>query len=161
MGLDMYLSKKTYVKQWNHQEDEKKHKVTVKLGGKVRKDIKPERVSYIIEEVGYWRKANHIHKWFVENIQGGEDNCQESYLEIEQLKELRDICKAVVEKRDVVFSSENLPTSSGFFFGSTEYDEYYYSDCEDTIKIIDGLIKEEENKPDGCYSSGYYYRASW
>lgn len=20
-------------------------------------------------EVGYWRKANHIHKWFVDNVQ--------------------------------------------------------------------------------------------
>ena len=64
MGLDMYLSKRAYVKQWNFQKDEEKHKVTVKFGGKSRRDIKPRRVSYVMEEFGYWRKANRIHNWF-------------------------------------------------------------------------------------------------
>lgn len=161
MGLDMYLSKKTYVKNWNFTEDEKRHKITVKLGGKLRRDIKPERISYVVEEVAYWRKANHIHNWFVQNVQNGVDECQESYLEIEQLKELRDVCKAVVEKKDEEYSKEHLPTSSGFFFGGTEYDEYYYEDCRETAEMIDELVKEEEKKPDGCYGADYYYRASW
>ena len=26
-------------------------------------------------EIGYWRKSNQIHKWFVDNIQEGVDNC--------------------------------------------------------------------------------------
>lgn len=30
----------------------------------------------IAEDVGYWRKANAIHAWFVKNVQGGVDNCQ-------------------------------------------------------------------------------------
>lgn len=160
MGLDMYLSKRTYVKQWNHQKDEEKHKVAVKLGGKARRDIRPNKISHIVEEVGYWRKANHIHNWFVDNCQDGIDECQEASVDIEQLKELRDICSEVVKKKDAEFSSENLPTGSGFFFGNTEYNEYYYEDCKDTIKIIDEIIKSEEVKPEGCYSS-YYYQSSW
>ena len=28
-------------------------------------------------EAGYWRKANHIHKWIVDNLQDGKDDCQE------------------------------------------------------------------------------------
>ena len=159
MGLDMYLSKKTYVKQWSHNE--KNNKVSVKFDGKVRKDIKPERISHIVEEVGYWRKANHIHNWFVEKVQEGRDECQESYVSIEQLEELRDLCKVVVEKKDEEFSKENLPTESGFFFGSTEYDEYYYSGCEDTIKFIDEIIKDEGNNPEGAYGGDFYYQASW
>ena len=159
MGLDMYLSKKTYVKQWSHNE--KNNTVTVKFDGKVRKDIKPKRISHIVEEVGYWRKANHIHNWFVEKVQEGRDECQESYVSLEQLEELRDLCKVVVEKKDEEFNKENLPTTSGFFFGGTEYDEYYYSDCEDTIKIIDTILKEKDNKPEGAWSGDFYYRASW
>ena len=27
------------------------------------------------EEVGYWRKANAIHGWFVRNVQNGKDDC--------------------------------------------------------------------------------------
>lgn len=158
MGLDMYLSKKSYVQNWEHNQ--KKHEIKVKFDGKLRADIKPERITYITEQVGYWRKANHIHHFFVQNVQGGNDECQESYVDIDQLKELRDLCKEVVEKKDEEFNKENLPTSSGFFFGGTEYDEYYYETCQDTINIIDELIKEEENKPDGV-SYDYYYQASW
>ena len=159
MGLDMYLSKKTYVKQWSHNE--KNNAVTVKFDGKVRKDIKPKRISHIVEEVGYWRKANHIHNWFVTEVQEGRDECQESWVSIDQLKELRDLCKVVVEKKDEEFSKEHLPAKSGFFFGGTEYDEYYYSDCEDTIKFIDGIIEDEGKNPEGAYGGDFYYQASW
>ena len=61
------------------------------------------------------------------------------------------------------FNNDNLPTASGFFFGGTEYDEYFYGDCEDTIKILNGIIKEEEivSNTEGLYSGEYYYQASW
>ena len=164
MGLDMYLSKRTYVKNWNFQKDEEKHKVTVKFNGKSRKDIKPKRISHIVEEVGYWRKANHIHSWFVEHVQKGIDECQESYVSLERLTELRDLCKEVVERKgDDDFVSKNLPTGSGFFFGGTEYDEYYYEDCKETIKMLDTILKEEEIVSDtkGIHNSEYFYQASW
>jgi len=164
MGLDMYLSKRTYVKNWNFQKDEEKHKVTVKLNGKSRKDVKSKRISHIVEEVGYWRKANHIHSWFVENVQKGIDKCQESFVSLERLTELRDLCKEVVERKgDDDFISENLPTGSGFFFGGTDYDEYYYEDCKETIKILDNIIKDEEvvSNIEGVYGGDYYYQASW
>ena len=163
MGLDMYLSKRTYVKNWNFQNDEEKHKVTVKFNGKSRKDIKPKRISHIVEEVGYWRKANHIHSWFVENIQKGIDECQESYVSLERFTELRDLCKEVIRYKNSEFNNDNLRTSSGFFFGVTEYNEYYYEDCKDTIKILNGILKEEEIVRDtkGIYSGEYYYQASW
>jgi len=35
------------------------------------------------EEVGYWRKANHIHKWFVDNVQNGVDECLTYQVSIE------------------------------------------------------------------------------
>ena len=53
MGLDMYLHRKTYVKNWNHSEESEKHEVIVYKGGSVRKDIDPKKVSEITEEVGY------------------------------------------------------------------------------------------------------------
>ena len=51
----------------------------------------------------------------------------------------------------------------GSSFGGTEYDEYYYEDCKETIKILNGILKEEEIVRDtkGIYSSEYYYQASW
>jgi hypothetical protein len=98
MGLDMYLSKKTYVQNWDHHTPEERHEVIVKRGGKLVESIKPERVSYIEEQVGYWRKANHIHNWFVQNVQNGEDNCKPYYVDIADLMNLLDMCKQVKKK---------------------------------------------------------------
>jgi hypothetical protein len=158
MGLDMYVTRKSYVKNWEHRET--KHKINITLDGVERTDINPNRVSYIEEEAGYWRKANHIHKWFVDNVQDGEDNCQESYVSIEQFEELKSICEQVILKKDIEFNNEVLPTTSGFFFGGTEYDEYYYEQCQETIDIINEILEIEKKTPDGC-SSSYYYQSSW
>ena len=54
MGLDMYLTKRTYVKNWKHKDD--KHSVSVKLNGKKRKDIQEDRISEIIEDVMLQRR---------------------------------------------------------------------------------------------------------
>ncbi len=89
MGLDMYLTKKTYVKNWDHHKPEYRHEITIKQGGKIRDDIKPERICYIEEEVAQWRKANSIHKWFVDNVQNGKDDCRDYYVSHEQIAEPR------------------------------------------------------------------------
>jgi hypothetical protein len=166
MGLDHYLYKKTYVKNWAHMSTEELHNITVKLGGKKRKDIKPERITTIVETVAQWRKFNSLHKWFLDNCQDGEDNCKEHYVQNKKLVELLELLKQVIQLKpseDEELSNENIeklnelfPTHSGFFFGGTEYDEYYFSDVENTINILEELFKED---PDG--ENDYYYDSSW
>jgi len=156
MGLDMYLNKKVYVGA-NYEHN----KVTGEIN--LLKDGKPipvnmKRITYIEEQVGYWRKANHIHKWFVDNVQDGVDNCGDYYVSEEQLQQLLAACKEVVNTPELAEST--LPTRIGFFFGGVEYDEYYMQDCKDTIKIIEGLLKEKE--PGKDYINGeIYYHSSW
>ena len=77
MGLDMYLYKKSYVQNWEHTPTENKHTISIKKGGKVRKDIKPERICYITEQIAYWRKFNALHGWFVNECASGVDECQD------------------------------------------------------------------------------------
>ncbi len=156
MGLDMYLVKKTYVKNWDHNPKKERHEVIVLKGDKVHPSIKPERISSIEEEVAYWRKANAIHKWFVENVQNNEDDCKEYYVETEQLKELVNECNKVLKNNKV--AEEVLPTASGFFFGNTDYNEYYLGNLQETVDQLSIVIKEqEENK----HSSSFYYSSSW
>ena len=150
MGLDMYLSKKTYVKYWEHNGDNN-YEVTVTKAGKPT-NIDPKKVSYIVEEVGYWRKANQIHNWFVENVQNGVDECQESYTSREKLQSLLDICRIV--KIDNSKAEGLLPTQSGFFFGGTEYDEWYFKDIDNTIEILEEALSDEN-------ADDFAYRASW
>ncbi len=151
MGLDMYLSKKTYVKQWDHQSPEEQYEVVVTKGGKPVDSIKPNRVSYVVEEAGYWRKANQIHRWFVENVQHGEDNCGEYYVGSEKLAELLELCQKV--KADNSLAEELLPSASGFFFGGTDYDEWYFNDIENTIAVLEEALEDDR--------ADYYYSSSW
>jgi hypothetical protein len=151
MGLDMYLSKKTYVKYWEHNGDDN-YEVTVTKGGKPVDGIQPKRVKYIEEEIGYWRKANQIHRWFVDNIQGGKDDCGEYYVDSEKLKELLDICRSV--SIDHSLAEKLLPTGSGFFFGGTSYDEWYFADINNTIEILEEALNENSG-------DGFYYSSSW
>ena len=140
MGVDMYLDRRVWV-QGN------KDIQVLDLGSNVRLD----KIKVIVEEAGYWCKANQIHNWFVQNCGGGEDNCQECYVSREQLAELRTLCKKVLRKKSL--AEELLPASGGFFFGSTEYDKYYYEDLKETVKIIDEAL--------ACEGGDFYYQASW
>ena len=122
----------------------------------------------------YWRKANAIHHWFVENVQYGSDDCGTYDVSVEQLIELRDTCKKVVaasklaegdvfagktfnEDGELVTMYERgltiedssvaeklLPTCDGFFFGSTYYDEYYFDDLVKTVRGIDAILDNIE-----------------
>ena len=86
----------------------------------------------------YWRKSNQIHQWFVENVQGGVDNCEEYGVSLEDLQKLsKTIEPALVS---TAAASELLPTSEGFFFGSQEYDKYYFEDLQTTKTQIDKII---------------------
>lgn len=82
-------------------------------------------------EVGYWRKANAIHKWFVDNIQDGNDDCKDYKIDIEYIIKLKEVCEQV--KNNTAHAHKLLPTQGGFFFGSTEYGECYFEDIDLTI----------------------------
>ena len=140
MGLDMYLSKKTYVKYWEHNGDNN-YEVKVTKGGNPTK-IDPKKVSYVVEEVGYWRKANQIHQWFVDNVQCGVDDCRDAYVERDKLEQLLNLCKIVSIDKDK--AEQLLPTASGFFFGGTGYDEWYYEQINETIEILEEAHSDEE-----------------
>jgi len=189
----MYLHRKVYVgNKWRKPEQKLKVKYPDTEEGvsfPVGKDINEDKISEIVEEAAYWRKANQIHNWFVQNVQGGEDDCKEYYVDHEQLEELVNTCKKVLESSELVkgkvkngatmtkdgwediledgelivdssVAQELLPTGSGFFFGSTEYDQYYVDDLKETIKQLEPLVEKDE---EGHYvnKGEFYYQSSW
>ena len=140
----------------------------------------------IREEIGYWRKANEIHNWFVENVQNGVDDC-EYHEEVtkEALEELLTTCQKVLDSCELVegkvnngYKYENgrtipiiedgkyvkdpsvamklLPTTSGFFFGGTDYDEYYVEDIKNTIEICKKALETTDFE-----TQMIFYVSSW
>ena len=102
--------------------------------------------------VAYWRKSNQIHNWFVINVQRGEDDCGEYYVSHNKLKELVNTCTLAITNKD----PNLLPPREGFFFGSTDVDEYYWADIMDTITQLQPIL----DRPD-FENLSFFYQSSW
>ena len=169
MGLDMYLEirKNEYCSEYHQDKGSD-------LALEYPKDITefiPNQTDLRISrqtnyEVGYWRKANHIHNWFMQNCAERDewdnpiDNCRPVEITVDKLEKLLDACKKVLA--DHSLAETLLPTQSGFFFGSTAYDEYYFGEIERTIEIIEPVLKFAKHKLEiEDYDWEVYYQASW
>lgn len=108
----------------------------------------------IAKQIAYWRKVNAVHKWFVDNVQDGKDDCGYYEVSKKDVENLLQVCREVDENNDL--ACELLPTQSGFFFGSTDYDEWYFADIKDTINQLEKILKETNfDKEMLCYSSSW------
>ncbi len=159
MGLDMYL----YIKKSKY-EDFKECEYPEELKG-LEKDIEERNfksmTSSVECQVAYWRKANAIHNWFVNNCANGNDDCEKMYVSKDKLEELLKDCEIVISNPNQ--AKEILPTTKGFFFGSQEYDEWYFEDLQYTVKVIKkvlSVIKKLDKAPNNILYQ-VIYRASW
>lgn len=160
MGLDMYLEAKKYVGRDNWSKGEPtpnpEYTALVELAPKGLADNLQFGGASVALTVGYWRKANAIHGWFVNELAGGVDECQEIYVPREKLVELRELCASVVKQP--AMAGEILPPQEGFFFGSSEIDEWYLNDMQLTIDIIDKVLNAIAEDD---YGWSFSYHASW
>ena len=174
MGLDMYLSARRYVSGWEStfassekaaQDGRKEVELfdsILDTFGLDREDITVELPSATVSiEVAYWRKANAIHNWFIENVAGGVDNCEPVRVDREQLntlvRTLGDVLGLRHSGEESGISIEDLlPTQDGFFFGSTEYNDYFWENVQWTYDKLVSIT--DSPKFDGF---DFVYQASW
>ena len=169
MGLDMYLE---------IRKSEYRSKYSKDKGSRIKLEYPKDITEFIPDltdlrisrqtnyEVGYWRKANQIHNWFMQNCANRDeydnpiDDCRPIEITVDKLEELLDTCKKVLADHSLAGSL--LPTTDGFFFGSTEYDDYYFGEIEQTVEIIEPVLKFAKHKLEiKDYAWEVYYQASW
>jgi hypothetical protein len=109
-------------------------------------------VTEVVVDLGYWRKANAIHGWFVREVQREVDDCGYYEVPAAKLEMLREQCEAVLT--DNSLAPTLLPVTEGFFFGGREYDDWYFRYLKDTIAIIDAVLPIRDKWT-------FYYHSSW
>jgi len=98
----------------------------------------PELEGMIKEEIdnsyeeydAYFRKVNFIFAYY--ESKGKMQNEWYALTDADDIDDLISRCEQVLKDRDL--ANALLPTQSGFFFGSTDYDEWYFSDVKDCLK---------------------------
>ena len=158
MGLDMYLTAEKYISGYSERT-----KRDIALEG-LEGDHPPttEGTSVTISlDLACWRKANQIHNWFVERAQAGEDDCQKHFVELDDLKELVTLCEGLLVNRSAEHAEEELPTQAGFFFGSTEYDDGYWDDLEDTVAQLRPVVDWFDADENRRFQWEIKYQSSW
>lgn len=154
MGLDMYLSAKRYL--WWDTDEAISDQVGEIIGVEGDHQKRFNGSSLVVKEISldamYWRKANAIHRWFVQEVQNGEDDCREYRVGRKQLETLRDLCKDILEHPDAERDSDLEPAVG--CFGSYEKDEWYYEYLKNTVEGLDRVLALPNE-----YS--FSYKASW
>lgn len=174
MGLDMYLKEHAYIGHYEYMQthgeeslkEYKKFEEVVDLTGFVNTPGDPNSSVSLELNIAYWRKAHAIHGWFVQNVQGGRDECQDAYVSFENLEQLLADCKQAID--DPELAKETLPATDGFFFGMNRdepYDEWYWSDLRDTVKMLQPIVdrtRKAMQKSGKTYAPcEFYYQSSW
>lgn len=165
MGLDMYLSARKYVNKvdWKvlHDNHELSYDSPEAILPEFQSIVDTAGLSDLATDVqgtqvsvtcAYWRKANQIHNWFVTNVQNNVDDCGEYYVSKDKLTELRELCRKTLFEKN----PQLLQTREGFFFGSTDIDQYYWEDIKHTIKKLDKVINHKDFN-----DLSFYYQSSW
>ena len=144
MGLDIYFHKANR-SEWEQFENNPSDDFTPKV-------------------IGDFRKVNFLMSFF-----GYEGNCEYKEIGRDKLEELRKVTKEIVRMKPVVHRvkavilpyggglgpaeeeneyseadkrrcAEILPTQSGFFFGSTDYDTWYFHDVKEVYNWVDEVL---------------------
>lgn len=141
MGLDMYVERITSV--YTHPQATKENPYAGNY-----------RIVDTRDEVCYWRKFNALHNHIVNTYANGVDECQRIPLDQQDVTDIVELLKRV--KDDHSLAPKLLPTGAGFFFGSTEYNEWYFGDVENAIEQLEKVLLETNFD-----KQEIVYQASW
>lgn len=125
-------------------------------------------------EIITWRKENHIHAWFVHNVQNNVDQCEDAVVTKEQLIKFVGICEQLLASIELTpgdvdagkimragsheweqlydighvltpgsqeLAEQLMPTQVGFFFGSTQYNEWYWKSLNEALRMLKPVLE--------------------
>lgn len=150
MGLDMYLEAKRYVAPYDAQTEPMRHAIGAAIGyvppkEKPGEDASLLEVSGVTVRVGYWRKFDALHQWFVSNVQQGHDDCRAAFVSVDTLIELEEQLEQVGDD----------PASASEYFTADSDETLEEDDVDYTLEVLHHAKRLQAQGWD------IYYRASW
>ena len=109
-------------------------------------ETRPDTEDYGMEDIGYFRKVNFLVSFF-----GYEENCEDKEITIEEVTDLLERCREILKHNSKAKAQALLPTQSGFFFGSTDYDKWYFGDVKEVRDWCKGIIASVKDHPTEDY----------
>lgn len=108
-------------------------------------------------EFAYFRKFNALHNYFETEHNAG--NLDETPITLEMAQLLKDKADVILARPNTPDVAEAiLPAGYGPFFGSDQYDDYYYSCVRDmqrmSLKLIN-ILSEPNNQREFYYHAWY------
>lgn len=153
MGLDQYIT----IRHKSTNSAYEKWKNYWNLSEKERENVRAPKEPSKDLIVGYFRKHHSIHKWFVNNIQNGNDDCGRYKISVKDIETLKELCEEIM-----THVTKEKPEPK-FYMGINgqieevwQYDKYTVD--EDGKKIIDEKLPSHHQSWEGInYSDDYFY----
>lgn len=136
MGLDMYLYR-------------------------VNKNADPYNRNTKKTEVCYWRKDNNIHTWFIRELMLPKAfNCEMAKVERNVLVKFIGVATEILScetlDKKIEMAKTLMPTTDGFFWGSTEYDERYFKSLKETVVEFGAILRCVDFNKQSLYYSCWW-----
>ena len=97
-----------------------------------------------------WRKANQIHGYF-DRLCDGVENLERYEISFENLQELKEVCRKVLDNHSL--AEKELPVKVGCFFGSYDYDEWYFDEVQCTLNKLNDVLRNSDSDDEFCYQA--------
>ena len=156
MGLDMYVnirhkdtqSKLDAYEAWEQKYSYEEFQQLTEEQREEWRNSEPEYDDNMYgKELMYWRKANQIHNWFVQNCQNGVDDCGRYVITVADLKKLKELCEKILTMTEI--KQELRPTYPNGWF---EEPVYVMQDVR--LLTVEGVKFASEHLPS---RSGFFF----
>ena len=154
MGLDIYLSKKTFIGAM-FRSSEVNGTINITKHGK-QIPIKLQRVAYVIEDIYHGNKTHWLHSWLNRELPEVLGNAEEREIDGDVMDRLHRVCIEILAHRNIpdlrVICREKLHCDLNPEIGK-EALEYFLDEVEELATATDPSEKTND--------AVFYVSASW
>ena len=124
------------------------------------------------DEIAYFRKVNFLQGYFENKYPDKNLNCEYVRIQKEDVEDIIERCNNILEHvtfsedkslegviwspKAVEIAKKEMPIKEGFFYGSYEYDSWFFDDVKEVKEVFEKILKETDFDEDTIEYSCWY-----